>query len=679
MTVLLFATAYYVLQRLAFTLRFPPSRSTTIWMPGPLLFTALLLAPPRRWWMFYIGLCIGIFASFKDDSVIPIGIAMLTAQFYFGAVALGVWQVRRIGGKKLLENLTSVLVFFVNAVILIPVITATPLIVVLLLSGVDDLLPIFGRNVLSIALGTLIGTPGLVLTLANGRAWLSAKSWKQIAEIAALGVSLVLVGHVSFGLHLGDEPLPVLLYAPLPLLVWAAVRFELAGVSWALLLLAFQSTWGAINGHGPFASQAPANSVLQLQLFLLAISLPLIFLATEIHERRRAFLDLFSAERAVRQKYAELATIYHAAPVGLAFVDPQLRYIGINDSLAEINGVPAEAHLGRTIREVAPHLADAIEPIYRHVLKTGQPVMDLEVRAMTASQPGIERTWLVSRYPVRDAQGMILGVSTVMEETTERKQIEVARQELAHASRLTLLGEMTASIAHEINQPLGAILSNADAAEMLLESAPASLAEVRHILKDIRKDDLRASEVIRRLRTLLRKHEMEMRPVDLNEVISEVLGLIRAECVRRGVAVKTELAAALPLIRGDKVHLQQILLNLLLNGMDAMAHMICSRILTLGTALDVNGNLVIAVSDTGSGIPPDQLPRLFDPFFSTKNEGMGLGLPIARSLVEGHGGRIWAENNPPGGATFRFTLPPMVQESSIGSSFPRSAPLELIT
>jgi PAS domain S-box-containing protein len=404
-----------------------------------------------------------------------------------------------------------------------------------------------------------------------------------------------------------------------------------------------------------------------------------MFLAAAMAERRRAFAALYGSEQAVRQQYAELATIYHAAPVGLAFVDTQLRYVGINDCLAEINGAPAEAHLGRTIRAVLPHRADTIEPIYRRVLTTGESVVDVKVQGTTAARPESVRTWLVSRYPVKDARGALLGVSTVVQETTERKQIEEARQELAHASCLAILGEMTASIAHEINQPLGAILSNADAAEMLLESAPESLAEVRHILDDIRKDDLRASEVIRRLRALIRKREMEIQPVNLNDVIAEVLGLIRAESGRRAVVVETELATDVPLIRGDKVHVKQVLLNLLLNGMDAMADMTDARKLTVRTVLDEDGFVAVPVSDAGSGIAPDRLPRLFDPFFSTKKEGVGLGLPIARSLVKAPGGRIWAENNPGGGATFRLTLPAAAQMSGKDTSATQRAPLELIT
>jgi signal transduction histidine kinase len=219
------------------------------------------------------------------------------------------------------------------------------------------------------------------------------------------------------------------------------------------------------------------------------------------------------------------------------------------------------------------------------------------------------------------------------------------------------VGEFTASIAHEINQPLGAILSNADAAEMLPEQSAPALDQVREILGEIRKDDLRASEVIRRLRALLRKRELQLEPVDLNDVSTAVVWLVRGEARRRGIKVESASAHDLPLVRGDKVHLQQVLLNLICNGMEAMAGVPGEKRVTVRTTSYENGVAEIAVSDTGTGVLPERLARLFEPFFSTKQEGMGLGLSIARSLVEAHGGRIWAENNSDGGATFRFTLP----------------------
>jgi PAS domain S-box-containing protein len=482
------------------------------------------------------------------------------------------------------------------------------------------------------------------------------------------------VGHLIFGLPPESATAPALLYAPLPLLLWAAVRFELAGVSWALLVVAFQSAWGAAQGRGPFAGLAPADSVLHLQLFLLAISLPLMLLATVIRERRRASSALSLAEQELRREYAKLATVYQTAPIGLAFVDAQLRYVSVNDHLAEFNGLPADSHLGRTVREVTPHLADTVEPAYRYVIATGQPVLDIEVQGTAASRPGSERTWLVSHYPVKDSQGTVLGVNTVVQDVTERKRAEEARRELAHASRLALVGEFTASIAHEINQPLGAILSNADAAELLLKSSSPALDQVREILGDIRKDDLRASEVIRRLRALLRKREMESQPVDLNEVVSDVVLLVRAEARRRGVTVQAAPADGLSRVRGDKVHLQQVLLNLVLNGMDVMAGRPGEKRVTVRTGVSGDGSAEVAVSRTGPGVPPDRLPRLFDAFFSTKQEGMGLGLSIARSLVEAHGGRIWAENNPDGGATFRFTLPTNHHQPQPESPGTRQAP-----
>ena len=254
------------------------------------------------------------------------------------------------------------------------------------------------------------------------------------------------------------------------------------------------------------------------------------------------------------------------------------------------------------------------------------------------------------------------------------KEAEEARLELAHASRLSLVGELTASIAHEINQPLGAILSNADAAEMLLESESPALGQVREILSDIRKDDLRASEVIRRMRALLRKREMESQPVDLNEVSSDVMLLVRAESRSRGVLLEFAPADDLPLVRGDKVHLQQVLLNLVFNGMEAMADMPGAKRVTVNITINGNGSAEVAVGDTGPGIRPDLLHRLFDPFFSTKKEGMGLGLSIARSLVEAHGGTIRAENNREKGATFRFTLPTGREQPNLESCGALPAP-----
>jgi PAS domain S-box-containing protein len=674
----LFAAAFFVVQRLTFTLRFAPYHRTTIWTPGSLLFTALLLVPPRRWWVYYVGLCVGAFAAFYGDDSVPEVSVLTGAQLHFAAVAFGVWLVRRFGAGPPLESTASLLAFVPVAVVVVPLFTIGPDALVQQYAGRSNVWSLLLRSMFAGSLGVLIATPALTLTLANGRDWLRTATTRRAAELACLTVALAAVGYFCFEWPAGESASPVLLCAPLPLLLWAAMRFGLAGVSWALLVMAFQSTRGAVHGNGPFTGRQPAETVLQVQFFLFAVSLPLMFLATVIDERRRTLVSLAEREREVRSQFAQLATIYNAAPVGLAFVDLDLRFVSVNDCLAELNGLPAAAHLGRTIREVLPALADAAERVYRRVIATGRPVTDVEVHGTTLALPGSERCWLVSHYPVQVAGGATLGVSTVVQEITERKRTEEARQELAHASRLALVGELTASIAHEINQPLGAILSNADAAEMLLEASPVALDEVRQILDDIRRDDLRASEVIHRLRVLLRKREVELQPLDLNDLVQEVLSLVRTESRRRGVTIETRLADGLPLVRGDKVHLQQVLINLVLNGMEAMASVSGERKLTVQTSPGEAGCVEVAVSDVGTGIPPERLPRLFDPFFSTKDEGMGLGLSIARSLVQAHGGRIRAENSRGAGATFRFELPAS-EELSHGAARARDSAVVGVT
>ena len=233
---------------------------------------------------------------------------------------------------------------------------------------------------------------------------------------------------------------------------------------------------------------------------------------------------------------------------------------------------------------------------------------------------------------------------------------EALRRDLTHVGRVSSMGELAASIAHELNQPLTAILSNAQVAQQLLGGQPIDLTELREILADIVADDRRAGEVIRRLREFVRKGETRRDRVDVNTVVEDVLGLVRNDAMVRNVAVMTELAPDAPAVRADRIQLQQVVLNLVLNGLDAMRDS-AERDLLVATGVDPAGAAYVAVSDRGGGISEEDLRRVFDPFFTTKREGLGMGLAIARSLVESHGGRLIAENNKQGGATFTFTIP----------------------
>ena len=238
------------------------------------------------------------------------------------------------------------------------------------------------------------------------------------------------------------------------------------------------------------------------------------------------------------------------------------------------------------------------------------------------------------------------------------------RRELAHASRLAVVGQLTASIAHEINQPLGAILSNADAGEILLERPDPPLDELGSILADIRRDGLRASEVIRHVRGLARKPDLEQETLDANELVVGVVALLDADAQRRRIPLQLSMAPGPAWVRVDRAQMQQVLINLVLNAMDAIEAMqardgtgYVAPPIRLGVSCDAHGEVQFAVADAGTGIPSEQIDQLFDSFYTSKPHGMGLGLSIARSIVEAHGGRIRARNNTGAGATFVVTLP----------------------
>jgi len=250
----------------------------------------------------------------------------------------------------------------------------------------------------------------------------------------------------------------------------------------------------------------------------------------------------------------------------------------------------------------------------------------------------------------------------VFANTLSRRRSEMEgqrlRQDLAHVGRVSTVGELTASLAHELNQPLTAILANAQAARRILESDEADLTELRAIVGDIVDDDKRASEVIRRLRGFLKKGTLERSSVDMGELVSQVARLVAGDAIFRNVVIQLELALDLPPVYGDRVQLQQVALNLILNGMDAMRDSKAgNRTLVLRTARDGPATVEVTVQDSGVGIDEADLDHIFHAFYTTKTDGLGMGLAIARSIVEAHGGRLEAQNNADGGATFSFTLP----------------------
>jgi C4-dicarboxylate-specific signal transduction histidine kinase len=263
----------------------------------------------------------------------------------------------------------------------------------------------------------------------------------------------------------------------------------------------------------------------------------------------------------------------------------------------------------------------------------------------------------------RDEAGAPVGVLATTNDVTDRRAAEEkqrkAQEALAHVTRLTTLGEVSASIAHEINQPLAAIVNNATASLVLLSGKQPDLDEVRAALKDVVSDAERASAVVERVRQMSRRSAPQQAPCRIQEIVDDVVAIAARAAALRGVTIDTEISGKLPPVLGDLVQLEQVLLNLVVNAMDAMGDVEPSeRRVEVRAGMDTEDpSVTIRVADRGVGLKPEDMPRLFEAFHTTKPNGMGLGLAISRSIVEAHGGRLWAERNDERGAVFAFRLP----------------------
>jgi PAS domain S-box-containing protein len=645
--------------------------------------------------------------------------------------------------------------------------------------GHDGYWELIRMRLSSNAVSALIIVPLIITWVTRGVQPLRTASRSRYLEACGVFLGLVAVSYVVlYELRSGADL--ALLFLPLPFLLWVAVRFGALGTSTAISIVGFLAIWSASHGHGPFSGETAEQSALSIEIFLIGLAIPLLFLAALIEER-------VTGENELQESESRFQFVADAAPVliWMAGVDklctffnkPWLQFTGRSMEQELGNGWAEGVHQDDLERclQVYTSAFDARQPFvmqyrlrrddgeYRWISDQGVPRHDAqgtfagyigscvdvtelmtkdealrqseermrlaaaavnlgiwewhlatnEIWATNARRSvlgwpstgkvtfedfisqvhpedrsrirqtindtvsggkdyeseyrlvlpdGIVR-WMSTRGSIQfDNAGKpsrLLGISI---DITARKQAELdaqrGRAELSHLSRVALMGEMSASIAHELNQPLSGILSNAAAGQRFIDRGDVDLGEVRELLGDIVSDGRRASDVVRGIRGMVKKGQLARRSVNLNEVVIDAWRMASPDALLHSCQVETSLDPNLPAIDGDPVQLQQVLLNLAINAFDAMRDTPASKRKVLIATQSNGGDMVrTSVRDYGVGISEEMRDRLFDPFFSTKTEGLGMGLAIVRSIVESHGGTITAENADGGGTRFEFVLP----------------------
>jgi len=356
---------------------------------------------------------------------------------------------------------------------------------------------------------------------------------------------------------------------------------------------------------------------------------------------------------------SDYAAYFAANPAFVRQMMHATRVLAVNEESVKLFGNgDAQALLGPTDRywpedNTEVYAASVVDAV------SGKPSFSRETRLRTLDGREFDAHFTACFPPESMADGrLLIGVIDISKRVLAQRQLHDLQAEFAHAARVSMLGELTASIAHEVNQPLAAISTNASAGMRWLSRPEPDLEELRSINTRVVADAQRAAAIIARVRDMAMRRTPEAQPLSINAVVEEALLFLRHESQGKGVTIDLALAPELPPVLADRTQVQQVVVNLAANAIQAMAGADGRREIRVRSALDGDGGVAVTVTDTGPGVPPENLPRLFDSFFTTKAEGMGMGLPICRSIIESHGGAIWARNNDDGiGACFAFTLP----------------------
>jgi PAS domain S-box-containing protein len=645
---------YYLGAKVGFALTFRPHPVSVLWPPNSILLAALVLAPFRFWWMILLAAFPAHLAAQLQSDVPP---AMILCWFISNSceALIGAGCVRYLIEQPVrFDRLRNVAVFCLGAVFLAPFLSSflDAGFVVLNHFGHGSYWGLwrirFTSNVLAaLTLAALLiawGTDGFVSVRKVAR-----RKW---VEAIVLLSGLLLVSIFIFN-KLEPDADSALLFLPVPFLLWAAVRFGARGATAAICTVAFFAIWSAGHQHGPFSSRSAEENALSVQMFLIVLSVPLLFLAGVIEERAQVEARLRGREARIR-----LA----AESANLVFWNIQFegKETWMSDNGRAIFNFAPDEPLSRELflSRVHPEDRAQVDEAIEHAREAAGS-FEVEYRLL---RPDGETRWLISRGRyLRNGRGEVnelIGVAIdVTAQMKANLELRLQREELAHLSRVALMGELTASLAHELNQPLTAIASNAAAGTRMLANGSNEIETFQELLADVSADARRAGNIIHGIHRFVRKAEGNRRQIDLNEIIREVLRVLHSDLLARTTTVETKLAHTLPAVNADPVLLQQALLNLVINSLDAMQGKAPSeRYIFISTARENDSSVLVSVRDLGCGLPAENPGRIFAHFYSTKPKGMGMGLTIVRSIVEAHGGELGAEDVE-GGARFFFRLP----------------------
>jgi len=652
------AVAYWAGAEIAFVIGTLSDRIfAPFWPPNVVLFYALLVTPRPRWWLCIAAtLPAHILVELQVGMGAP-GIIVAFVTNCLVAVANAALVLRYLRAPPWFNTLSKAALYVLITGLIVPSVCALGGAFVQIAGGgaLSNYVQYWTQWYAANALGSL--TLGSVAMLSLGERRATPRGGGREIETMFIALALIAVCAIAFELSTAPTAgvfVPTLLYLPLPLILWSALRRGASGACTAVLLVTVVLVWRTLNGPGLFGTRDPETNVFALQLFLLSLSAPMLLLGAAIDETRQT-------AHAARESEGRMSFAAASANIGLWEYNLETARFWATDHCRALFGIAPGTPLTRDVLLQSVSCEDRIaaaDAMRTKILPDKATEHEFRVKL-----PGGGVRWIHAHTQVHhDDDGLPARISGVFTDVTARKDSEaeadLQRSELAHLTRVSVMGELSGALAHELNQPLTAILLNAQAARLMLQQDPPPMDEVRQIIDDIVDEDTRAGEVITRLRRLLTKGASKAEAVDLNEVVRSAMRLLRSELINRRMRLGLHLAHNLPPVHGDPVQLQQVFLNLMMNAMDAMNDTPGSqRNISVMTQLIEDRYVGLSVSDRGHGIAPEHATAVLQPFFSTKTHGLGLGLSICSTIVRAHRGELTVINNPDLGATAAVTFP----------------------